>query len=140
MNSLIFTKSFNEKKDNIAKLNSTLESLNQKLDFLSSKEDDLSSTFSFISESFTRLENKLERMSHRQADSQKTFIQNVVEKLDYLFFDNQLAKKQLMLEEDIRWCEDEIHSLKSSVENTIEQVNAAILSINEKLPKAPRQK
>lgn len=140
MSSLNFVKTFNEKNNNIVKINSTLESLNKKLDFLSSKEDDLASTFSFISESFARLESKLERMSHRQADSQKTFVQTVFQKLDFLFFDNQLAKKQLMLEEDLRWCTDEIHSLKSSVGTTIKEINDAILLINEKLPKAPRQK
>lgn len=140
MNNYNFVKTFTDKKDSMAKLNSTLESLNKKLDFLSSKEDDLASTFSFISDSFARLESKLERMSHRQADSHKTFIQNVFEKLDFLFFDNQIAKKQLMLEEDVRWCEDEIHSLKSSVQTTIKEINGAILLINEKIPKAPRQK
>lgn len=139
MNNLPFVKKFNDKQMSIVKLNSQLESLNKKLDFLTSKEDDLTSTFAFIAESFSNLESKLERISHRQSDSQKTFVQNVLEKLDFLFFDNQIAKKQLMLEEDIRWCVGEINSLKISVTTTIEQINDAILRINEKIPKAPRQ-
>ena len=118
----------------------TLESLNTKIDFLTSKEDDISSTFAFISESFVRLESKLDKMTTRQSDSQKSFVQNVMEKLDYLFFDNQLAKKQLMLEEDLRHCSDEIDSIKSSLQSTIAQINDAILLINEKLPKAPAAK
>lgn len=130
MNNLPFVKNFNNKLD------SGLESVNKKLDFLTSKEDDLTSTFAFIAESFSNLENKLERMSHRQSDSQK----KVLEKLDFLFFDNQIAKKQLMLEEDIRWCVGEVHSLKITVKDVIDQINDAILRINEKIPKAPRQK
>jgi prefoldin subunit 5 len=118
----------------------TLESLNTKIEFLTSKEDDLSSTFAFISESFARLESKLDKMTIRQSDSQKSFVQNVMEKLDYLFFDNQLAKKQLMLEEDLRHCADEIDSIKSSLQSTISEINDAILHINEKLPKAPATK
>jgi len=117
----------------------TLDSINTKIDFLTTKEDDLSSTFTFISESFARLESKLDKMTIRQSDSQKTFVQNVMEKLDYLFFDNQLAKKQLMLEEDIRHCSDELDSVKKSIQSTISQINDAILHINEKLPKAPVQ-
>ena len=117
----------------------TLDSINTKIDFLTTKEDDLSSTFTFISESFARLESKLDKMTIRQSDSQKTFVQNVMEKLDYLFFDNQLAKKQLMLEEDIRHCSDELDSVKKSIQSTISQINDAILNINEKLPKAPAQ-
>lgn len=117
----------------------TLDSINTKIDFLTTKEDDLSSTFTFISESFARLESKLDKMTIRQSDSQKTFVQNVMEKLDYLFFDNQLAKKQLMLEEDIRHCSDELDSVKKSIQSTISQINDAILHINEKLPKAPTQ-
>ena len=117
----------------------TLDSINTKIDFLTTKEDDLSSTFTFISESFARLESKLDKMTIRQSDSQKTVVQNVMEKLDYLFFDNQLAKKQLMLEEDIRHCSDELDSVKKSIQSTISQINDAILHINEKLPKAPAQ-
>ena len=129
-------------KDNNQLINvqQTLESINNKIDFLTLKEDDLNSTFAFISESFDRLETKLDKMTLRQSDSQKTFIQNVMEKLDYLFFDNQLAKKQLMLEEDLRHCSNEIESIKTSIQSTITQINDAILHINEKLPKAPAAK
>jgi predicted HTH domain antitoxin len=93
-----------ENQDLIKKQNINLNNCNNKLDKCSD------------------IDNKLQSLIKTTELNNTT----LVKKLDMLFYENETIKHQLLIEEELRKYDDEIISLKSKIQSTLNEINVLI--------------